>query len=85
MKRPEDQKPVELVTLNQPPVSKKGREYWRSLKELAEREDFESLVKPGIPQAGCHVGCVRPARFPEADGRIPGPGWFGGLRPAVGS
>ena len=58
MKRPEDQKPVELVTLNQPPVSKKGREYWRSLKELAEREDFESLVKQEFPRQAAMLGAL---------------------------
>jgi molybdopterin-containing oxidoreductase family iron-sulfur binding subunit len=58
MKNPEFHKPVEQVPLNQPPVSKKGREYWRSLNELAEQKDFESLVKQEFPRQAALLGTL---------------------------
>jgi MoCo/4Fe-4S cofactor protein with predicted Tat translocation signal len=56
MKKSENFKPDELAALNLPPVSPKGREYWRSLNELAAREDFESLVKQEFPRQAALLG-----------------------------
>lgn len=49
----ESQKPLSLDTLRHTLSAKKGKDYWRSLNELAESDEFEELVRQEFPrQAG---------------------------------
>ena len=49
----DDPKRKDLVPVRRALAQKKGREYWRSLNELANSEDFEQVIKQEFPrQAG---------------------------------
>ena len=84
MTNPETHKPDEPATQSQSPVSRKGREYWRSLNELAKQKDFESLVKQEFPRQAALLGALGRRDFLKLIGRVPGPGGIGRLRAAAG-
>ncbi len=49
----QDHKPLDLASLRQRLSGKKGKDYWRSLNELAHSEEFDELVQQEFPrQAG---------------------------------
>ena len=53
----------------------RGRQFWRSLEELAETPEFRELAAARVPAAGVGVARPgRPPRLPEADGRVARPG-----------
>lgn len=53
MTHSEEQKKLDMETIRQQMSAKKGKDYWRSLNELADSEEFEELVRQEFPrQAG---------------------------------
>ena len=53
----------------------RGKKYWRSLEELADTEAFQELMRQEFPeQASVWPTAAEPAAFPDADGRLAGPG-----------
>jgi molybdopterin-containing oxidoreductase family iron-sulfur binding subunit len=52
----EERSTLSLADFRQKVANKKGREYWRSLNELAHREDFEELVRQEFPRQASLLG-----------------------------
>ncbi len=65
----EDHKPLDLAAFRQSLAHKKGKEYWRSLSELAESEEFEEAGPAGVSPPGGLTGCPQPARLLKSTGR----------------
>ncbi len=52
-----------------------GKQYWRSLEELAETEAFQELVRDEFPeQASIWPDSLSRRALPDPDGSVPGPG-----------
>ncbi len=54
--RESSHRPLDLATLRQQIAEKKGKEYWRSLNELAESEEFEETIRREFPRQAQLLG-----------------------------
>jgi len=59
----EEGRPLDLASFRQQLATRKGREYWRSLNELAESEEFEEAVRQEFPRQAVLLGSLNRRDF----------------------